>query len=326
MNRGWLSSIASHDAYRHSDKELHANLQQVDCFWFDMVVNPPLGIDAPQPIKLYLTDLKQRVEESLEKRFIYFYGARKKVRFDAQKPLSQALLSGKLCVNVLIGAKGKRRSVPCDLSAIGITNLKRVHCTATDKFLTLSSDGRTWITMSIHDFLQRFDVNLGFSSEVHYVGLTKNPHKRPLGREHRGYADMVYGVGSDENDFFLFVSLFDVMVKASGSHSGLQFLVANATVNDLNVQEEGQLIESGFIAYFDTSYQQLDRKNERAKFEASLQRIAEKNQIKSLTVHFELESPSEYFRLYAEQRKSSDKHAFRCSAPMGSLVLDELNL
>lgn len=39
---------------------------------------------------------------------------------------------------------------------------------------------------SIHDFLLTFEINLNISSEIHYVGYTKNPPKRPLNGEHGG--------------------------------------------------------------------------------------------------------------------------------------------
>jgi hypothetical protein len=95
---------------------------------------------------------------------------------------------------------------------LGIEDLDQVRVIATDKFLTISPDRKPPISIPIHDFMQMFAPGMDNPTEVHYVGLTKNPHRRPLGREHRGYGDMVYGVGAEDNDFFLYVALFKVAV------------------------------------------------------------------------------------------------------------------
>jgi hypothetical protein len=324
MNRGMFDSIRGLDVYAKTPKRWYVGLSQIDCFWFDLIVNPPLHRDSPDPIKGYLRDLKERVEQSLEKRFIYMYGARKKLRFNTRKPLSKGLFSRKLQVNVLVGREGRRQSFQCDLSSLGIEDLDQARVTATDKFLNISLYGRPPIAIPIHDFMQMFAPGMDCPTEVHYVGLTKNPHRRPLGREHRGYGDMVYGVGAEDHDFFLYVALFKVMAKADHQPSGFHFLVSNSMVDEVDVQKEGELIEGAFITYFDSKYQDERGAGERAKLEAQLRRVKEEHNIESIVVDFEVDIPSPYYRFCSRARPPADRHVFRCGLDDNKLALEVL--
>lgn len=324
MNRGMLDSIGKHEVYADTPKHWYVHLAQVDCFWYDLIVNPPHGPESTEPVKGYFRARKDQVERSLEKRFIYMYGARKKLRFDQAKPFSKPLFSRGPQVNVLVGRNGRRQSIPCDLTPLGIKDLGHAQFKATDKLLTISPDGNRRITVSIHDFMQMFASDIEDSTEVHYVGLTKNPHCRPLGREHRGYSDMVYGVGSEDHDFFLYVVLFKVMAKAHHQASGLHFLVANSMVNEVDAQKEGKLIEGAFIAYFDSKYQDERGARERAKLEAQLLRVKKEHHIESVVFDFEVDKPSPYFRLCSHARRPADRHIFRYSVPNDKLALEVL--
>jgi len=325
MHRGSFSFMASQEAYAKAAKRWYVSPLQCDCFWFDLVVNPPQGAGVPEPIKRHFQELKLRVEESLEKRFIYLYGSRKKVRLNARKPLNRGFFHRQVSVNVLVGAEGRRRRVPCDLTPLGIRDPATCRVRATDKLLSVSQDGRQWISTSIHDFLQVCALeDIGLSTDIHYVGLTKNPHTRPLGREHRGYGDMVYGVGSDDNDFFLYVAVFKVMASAAHPASGLNFLVANAMTNEVPAQPEGQLIEGALIAYFDSEYQDEQRAGERAKLEAQLRRLQREHAIESVVIDFEIEGDSPYYRLGSRARIAAQRHLFRCRLVDDQLAIEPL--
>lgn len=88
MSRGMFASIAASDAYKNADKEWCVELQTYHKYWYDLVVNPNDVADYFDTRKLiveYLRAVKKHVEESLEKRFIYFICSREKVRFDTNK-------------------------------------------------------------------------------------------------------------------------------------------------------------------------------------------------------------------------------------------------
>jgi hypothetical protein len=324
MNRGFLSSISELDPYSAAPKRWYVNLSQTSCFWYDLVVNPPSRAESSSSVKSYLTALKKQVEESLEKRFIYMYGARKKLRFDTREPLSKTLLRRQTQVNVLVGRDQRRVSIPCDLSGLGVKSLDALRFEATDRLICLSLEEGPPITIAVHDFMQLFAATIDEPTEIHYVGLTKNPHLRPLGREHRGYSDMVYGVGSEDHDFFLYVSLFKAMVKADHRQSGLHFLMSNAVIDDIDVQREGELIEGAFIAYFDSKYQNEGGAGERAKLKSLLQRIKAERNIEEIVFDFEVEPPSPYYRFFSRGRSPADRHVFRCCADGDQLTIDVL--
>jgi len=325
MQRGSFNFMASHEIYASAPKNWYVSPLQCDCFWLDMIVNPPQGSGVPDPIKGYFQDLKKRVEESLEKRFIYMYGSSKKIRLDTERPLSKSLFSRDISVNVFVGAERKRRRIRCDLTPLGIVDPKTCKVHSTDKFLTVSQDGERWVSTSIHDFLQMCAIDdIGLSTDIHYVGLTKNPHERPLNRQHRGYSDMVYGVGSDDNDFFLFVTVFKVMTSGAHSASGFNFFVSNSMTDEVAVQPEGHLIEGALIAYFDSPYQDEQGAGERAKLEAQLRRAKLERSIESVVIDFEVEGDSPYYRLRSRARSAANRHVFRCCLVNDKLCIEPL--
>jgi hypothetical protein len=325
MSRGLFNFIISHEIYAKAPKSWYVSLVQCDCFWFDLVVNPPIEIAEPEPIKQYLKNLKKRVEDSLEKRFIYMYGSRKKMRFDTHKPLSLSFFFGRVFANFLVGAQGKRQRIRCDLSPLGIFDPQNCKFFATDKFLKVSQDGKNWVQTSVHDFLQICAVeDIGQSTKIHYVGLTKNPHTRPLGREHRGYGDMVYGVGSDDKDFFLYVAVFKVMTNAINAERGMHFVVPNSMTNEIVTQQEGLLIEDALIAYFDSEFQDEKGARERAEFKTLLRNIKRERSIESLVIDFEVEGESPYYRLGSSKRNAQHRHIFRCTLADDQLSIEQL--
>jgi hypothetical protein len=319
--RGEFNSVAEQAAYAGADKLWYVGLQQSDCYWMDLIVDPPSGCSAPRWIKEQLGDLKRRVEASLAKRFVYMYGSRTKVRFDERAPVSTSFFSRQTMLNLRVGREGRRVSFPWDVSLA--PELVGLDVSATPKFITFCGQHRT-STFSVHDFLRLFHVDLGGSTTIHYVGATKNPETRPLERQHRGYADMLYGVGVDDCDFFLFMSLFKVLSVSAQTGHGVRFMLANAMTDEVPVREEGALIEHALIAYFDSRFQDEAHGGERARLRSELRRISEKKNIRGVIVDFELDEPCPYFRFSSDVRAASDRHVFRVSLESDNLEVEEL--
>jgi hypothetical protein len=319
--RGTFDFLAKEGRYADAEKLWYVSLQQSDCFWMDLIIDPPLSSCASGWIKEYLADLKSRVEASLAKRFVYMYGSRTRVRFDHQAPLRTSFFSRRTKLNLRVGREGRRVSIPWDSSRA--PELLGLQVSATSKFITFSGPKARY-TFSVHDFLRIFGVGLADSTAIHYVGSTKNPDARPLERQHRGYADMLYGVGVEDRDFFLFVSLFKVMsVSTDGGHD-IHFMVANAMTDEVPAQKEGALIEKAFIAYFDSAFQDEARGGERARLRSELRRLREQNNIRGVVLDFELGDPCPYFRLSSDVRPPSDRHVFRVWVENGDLRVEAL--
>lgn len=85
MTRGNFDFINSNVVFSEADKSLWIDLINTDCIWYDMIINPPDDIRTNKIIKNHLRIMEKYTRESCEKRFIYFLGSRKKVRFSTKK-------------------------------------------------------------------------------------------------------------------------------------------------------------------------------------------------------------------------------------------------
>lgn len=160
-----------------------------------------------------------------------------------------------------------------------------------EKFIKFIYHNGNTNAYSIHDFLQIFGCDFGIPTSVHYVGATKNPHDRPINREHRGVADTLYNVSNDDNDFFLIVSVFKVTSLTLGNNSGLSFWVGNSLSNEVPTESEGIIIEGGFLSYFDSKIQKKGRSSERPTFKNELINVKKENNIEYIVFDWEMEFP-----------------------------------
>jgi len=195
----------------------------------------------------------------------------------------------------------------------------------TDSFIKFYQHANLSETYSIHDFLQMHNIALGITSEIHYVGITKNPGDRPISREHRGITDTLYRVSNEDNDFFIFINLFKVMSNAEASKYGVNFIVANSTIDEISTEEEGQIIEGALINYFNTEAQQLNKRNESTVLNNRLASIAKSNNIEFMSLHMELEHPNEYFVFRSQAVPPSVSHTFICRSVNGVLETTKLS-
>ena len=208
MSRGIFDFFAKNTAYKDSEKSWYVTLNQSTCFWFDLIVNPITEKGEKDPIVEYLKQLKRVVEETLEKRFIYFFASRPKVRFDLKKTSYYQNDSGTLVINLLIGRDRKEKSINVSFFGEPSKISLQPKVEMSEKFIILHFDEGGSATFSIHDFLCSNNIQLDLNTHIHYIGITKNPDSRPITREHRGVADTLYNISNEENDFFLFVNLF----------------------------------------------------------------------------------------------------------------------
>ncbi len=322
--RGLLDSIAQSPVYTDAEKDWYITLQQSTCYWYELIVNPPDFLDTKSGISAELDLLRSEVEQTLEKRFIYFFASRRKVRFDVSRPPRYERFSGKLVLHLLVGKRKrrvvlKRRLLGPDGSPI------RPRVELSERFIRIFLKEDASQTWSIHDFLQYVDFGLGEPTTVHYVGITKDPGDRPLSRKHRGIADTLYNVSNEENDFFVYINLFKVVAHAGNAGQDFVFVAANAMTGEIQTEEEGAIVEGALIAYFECDSQQLNRTRERSSFRGRLDRIALGNRIRSVAVHLEAEPWSEYFCFGSAVVPASPNHTFVFESTAGDLRLTKLS-
>jgi hypothetical protein len=320
--RGIFDFAAKEAGYRKSRKMWHITPISVDCFWFDLIINPPKHLKMKESIVKYLSEYKKRIESTLEKRFIYFLASRTKLRFDTRRPPHFEYLSGKLAVNFLVGKNEKRVTKKLLLDHIVRHARMNARFTLTDKFLTIWWSPERSDTFSVHDFAQVFKIEFGINTQVHYVGITKNPHDRPISLEHRGLNLLLYNIPRDDNDFFLFVNIFKVMARTLDKQSPIVFNASNAMIDELPAGREGAIIEHSLVAYFDSRIQDEEKSKERATLIANLEKFKTENNLVGVLFDMELEEHQEYFCFFSDKVEAADRHVFTCRVEDRRLVID----
>lgn len=312
MTRGMFDFLQREPSYTDSDKDWYVELSQSTCFWYDLLLHPPEGFDTKQQITDYLKQLQVTVESQLDKRFIYFLAARKKLRFCVSKKPRYSFFGNDLVFYVETGRERIRKKVTTRIFDAQTRQPIKPPVEVSDRFITFHYTPNDKVSMSIHDFLQSSGIEVGINTEIHYVGYTKNPSERPINGAHRGLSDMLYRVSNEEHDFFVFYNLFKVLSIGMNQNAPINFCVANSMIDEIKVDEEGRIIEKALIKYFSTEAQEINKENEEAELENSLEQLAAKNNINSVAIHIEMDEPSELHRFFSRSVKPSDKHVFTC--------------
>lgn len=310
MSRGFFDFLQHEQAYSESEKDWYIELIQSTYFWYDLIINEPQGFDTKKQITEYLKKLQLHVSDQLDKRFIYFLAARKKVRFAPEKKPKYTIIGNKLVVYIRIGNKKRLQKIVREILDIETKKTITPPITICDRLITFHYTPDKKITMSIYDFLSIGNLDLGMSTEIHYVGYTQNPSKRPINRVHRGFADMLYRTPTDEYDFFVYYNLFKVTSLGLNKHANMGFFFSNAMIDEVNADAEGKIIETALIKYFDTKPQEFNKTNETAELENNLEKLIKQNKINSISIHLEMERHQEMFRFCSRTIEPADFHSF----------------
>jgi len=312
MSRGMFEFIKNEPSYTDADKKWEVELSKSDRFWYDLVIDPPDGFDVNKQISDYLKNLQTVLKSQIDKRFVYFLGARKRVRFSMKRKPRYSFFGDQLNFYVTIGRSDKPIKVTTRIrdSQSGKTIKPRIE--VSERLITIFVSESGKVSMPIHDFLLQCGIDLGIATEVHYVGSTQNPATRPLNRIHRGFSDMVYRVPNEEYDYFVYYNLFKVTSITQNSDSPLRYVVANSMIDEIGVKEEGKIIENIIIKYFGAKSQEENKETEEGELRNTLLLLAHKHKIKSISVLLEMEDPTEHFRFFSRSVPPSDRHKFVC--------------
>ncbi|MBA6131726.1 MULTISPECIES: hypothetical protein [Pseudomonas] len=313
MSRGFLSFMADTAAYRDSEKKWVVNLQRFDRYWYDLVVNPhevAEYFDSRQLIIDYLKRVKQEVEDVLEKRFVYFICSRERVRFNTKKSPRYNPLTRSVKLHLLIGKDKIKRAVHCRFFDVQRQRFCKPKIELCEKYITVTDTQGNLYTRSIHDFLEDANIFLGLDSRVEYVGYTKNPESRPTNGEHTGLNHTLHRLADDSRDSLIYFNLFKVITRASNENFMLDFAMANAMTDEVNVDLEGKIIEKCFILYFDAAGQDRNKKNELAELAKNLRRLSEERKINRIFVHYEFENLTEYGVFSSSEISKNIRHVF----------------
>ncbi|WP_067094569.1 hypothetical protein [Marinomonas atlantica] len=324
MNRGIFNHILSEKDYEASLKEWVVELEHNHMYWYDLIENNSEDFNSKKSTIDQAKYIKKKVSECLEKRFIYFICSRKKVRFCTQTlPVLTPFMS-LMKLRVLTGREREVKEFVFETWFDLYGNPIYPEFDSAGRFIIFKDKLETINTVySIHDFLLTFEINLNISSEIHYVGYTKNPPKRPLNGEHGGLTSTLYNISNEENDTIIFFNVFKVQCFAINKERNMEFLISNAMTNEIGTKEEGSIIEKSFIFYFDALVQKKNKKREKSELKNSLKRIGKKNKINELQFYYELNSKSEYYNFSSSKIKPSYRHLFTVRLQEDNLTVTE---
>ncbi|MBW3833896.1 hypothetical protein [Aeromonas hydrophila] len=325
MNRGILNFLSNDPIYKSSKKEWLVELQQSQMYWYELLVNGHEEIDTRKFIFDQVKKLKEEVESCLEKRFVYFICSRIKVRFCSDTLPVLTPFHGFMKLRVLVGREKEPKEFVVNVLYDENRDVVIPKIDETGRFIIFTHQSGHSICFSIHDYLMNFCVNLGYSTKVEYVGVTKNPNNRPLNGVHGGLSDVLYNVSHDENDILIFFNLFKVTNNAAGNKYNIHYNIANAMTDEIKVNQEGEVIEKSFRFYFDSDTQKRHKNTERREITNDLREMSEKNNIKSVHVFYEVEDDSEYYEFYSSKVSPKRTHYFTVELNDDDIYLTNIN-
>jgi len=323
LSRGIFGSLLKHKGYTDSSKDWVVELLRTDMYWYELIVNGNDNVDTKKKIFGQMKELKDQVESNLEKRFVYFICSRKKVRF-CPVILPEFLPAiGKYKITVLLGKDNISKEIFIDAFYEKTGFLLTVEIEETGKFIYFCHENGDKTMFSVHDFLLEYDVNLGIETVVQYVGYTKNPNSRPLNGVHGGLNEILYKVSNDDNDILFFFNLFKVLTIAKNNELNVNFTVANSMIDEVKVDKEGFVIEKCFIFYFDSINQTKNKMKEKKEIENDLLFFANNHKINSVSMCFEVDSESEYYKFSSSKVKGKNRHVFTTKLENNLLVIED---
>lgn len=318
-NRGIFSSILTSDIYKYSAKRWNVELDQSQLYWYDLLSNPPENIETHRFIVDELRRKKEVMEACLEKRFVYFICSRPKVRVDEKWRPSIFNRAKYLIVPLLVGG----RKVQISLSVPNGSERPKLMCWDY-RFVSLHFvKQKKIVTRPVHDFLIDVSANLGFDTQVHYVGYTKNPETRPTNGAHTGLSDVLSRVCPKDRDVFLIFNTFKVYCETLDEHAPIHFALANSMTDEIDAETEGNILEKSFIFYFDSPEQWRNKVKERGELKNKLALIGTENKIESVKISYEVDNASEYWHLGSGKRDSLPAHSFTVRLADGNVELSE---
>ena len=316
MRRGYLDFLKQHQLYSGSKKKWTIDLCQSNCFWYDLVATEhPLV--KPELIKSRLKEIRDHVTNQIDKRFIYYIATRKRVRFS--EALHPKLEGNIVSIWIEIGKDRHLQRLNLILPEGSCTSV-----IADPRMISFVGPNGRKISQEIHGFLETLEANFGIESEVKYVGMTKDPTRRPLFDGHIPLGKISYDLDREEEDIFVYFNTFRVMTSAISDRLNSELRIPNAATDEVSVENEGRIIEKALIYYFMPKYNNRNGPREIGELKNKLIELARFNQFKKVELSLEILSASEYFHFSSPTVPSSPNHSFECEIMGKEIKLNKI--
>lgn len=310
MTRGSYEDLINNEHYQNTWKDWLVEIQYSKICWFDLLIKSHEQVNTRKLIIDELTTLKKEVETNLEKRFIYFICSRKKIRFNTKKTPKYSFINGSTKIQLLIGKEKKPHNIKFWFVSGETRQIIKPKVELDERFITVHDFDNNQHVFSVHDFLQTFNINLNLSSDVHYVGYTKNPESRPTNGSHAGLTETLCNISTDDNDLLIYFNLFKVIARTDEMTRGITMVIPNSMTDEIDVDTEGKIIEKCFIEYFNASSQNKNRDKEHDELRNNILKMKNENKIRSLHFHYEIDGDCDYFTLGSNSVLPSRSHMF----------------
>lgn len=318
MERGIFKELINSDSYKNLEKEWKIVIDNSELIW----LNNDLKINQNECLETYLKILKEQVERNLPKKFIYFIASRKKVRFYNKKKPSYSFINKNLILYVVIG--NDKRKIKVSIYNENNEKIMPKCELLSEKEIIFYSKNYGDRYYNIHDFLIEFNINLGFDTEINYVGITKEPENRPIKKAHRGLSDVLLNINDkkEEKDIFIIYNLFKVFSDTRNLNLPISYLISNSMSDEINIEKEGAIIENSLIMYFDCKSQKLNKKKEYGRLLNLLKKDMKEKNINKFSFNFDFTNESEYFNFINE--KGECCRYFEIYENKGEILIDRI--
>lgn len=307
--RGMLGGFSDKPGYRGLEKALKIELLQSTMIWNSLLIPGLHGEGLRQDVSKLMDNIKEEFRKYSDREFIYFVATRPRVRV-FRKP-KYAWFSKNVILSLEFGVTHIRRRIeltPSDLSKLGLNGKLTFGWTPT--LITFTQSNGKGVCIPIHSLLDALDVSLGIHSRVTYVGRTNDPGRRVVDGNHRGLSDTLTLANESGDDVFIFSNVFHGRHHSETADGGIQFVVSNSLIDEIDMKNEADLLEKLLIFYFNPITQREERRRDMATLRNLLERIRKEKNIATAEISFACASPNEYFRFGSDAIQAKGEHLF----------------
>jgi hypothetical protein len=290
--------------------------------WYDLIAGFPPVPDIRDPVGRHLRRMQFDLEATSEKRLIYFAVNRPRIRFDTSRSTSWGFFSLKLTVPLLVGVEEKKDSLTIELTVPFAATLKKPSIVLTDQFITLNWGGLIE-ALSIHDVLQQYDNPYQFTTEVQYVGQTKDPLGR-LARARVTGVQRVHQRHSEDRDMLLLIQRMNVEVMSADGDPAELEINQNPVAADVLLKDRIDVVECALIRYFEGPEMHGRSDKEAEVRRQRVREVALNNNLDSFRIDLRLEDAGNYHDLYSRHTSVSRSHIIDCTIADGNVLVERV--
>ncbi|MYM85126.1 hypothetical protein GTP44_24675 [Duganella sp. FT50W] len=290
--------------------------------WYDLIAGFPPVPDIRDPVGRYLRRMQFDLEATSEKRLLYFAVNRPLMRFDPSRSVSWGFFSLKLTLPLLVGVEGKKDTLTIELTVPFAATLKKPSVVLSEQFITLNWGGLVE-ALSIHDVLQQYPNPYHDTTEVQYVGQTRDPLGR-LARARVLGVQRVHQRHSEDRDMLLLVQRMMVAVDPPDGDPAALPANQNAVAADLLLKDRVDLVECALIRYFEGPEMHGRSDKEAEVRRQRVREVAQANHLISFRIDLRLEDAGQYHELYSRHVGVSRNHVIDCRVADGEVIVERV--